>query len=158
MEYILETNNLEKKYKKFKAVNKINIHIPKGAIYGLIGKNGAGKTTLIRLICGLQHVTSGEYFIYGVSNKDKKIINVRKKLGAIIEQPSIYYDMTAKDNLIEQYKVIGLPVNKDIEELLKLVGLSDVGKKKVKNFSLRNETKTRNSNSISRTARVFNTR
>ena len=158
MEYILETNNLEKKYKKFKAVDNVNIHIPKGAIYGLIGKNGAGKTTLIRLICGLQHVTNGEYFIYGVSNKDKQLINVRKKLGAIIEQPSIYYDMTAKDNLIEQYKVIGLSVNKDIEELLKLVGLSDVGKKKVKNFSLRNETKTRNSNSTSRRARVFNIR
>ena len=68
MEYILETKNLEKKYKKFKAISNLNMHIPKGAIYGLIGKNGAGKTTLIRLICGLQKPTAGTYSIYGISN------------------------------------------------------------------------------------------
>jgi len=58
MEIILETNNLEKKYKDFRALNHANIHVEKGAIYGLIGKNGAGKTTLIRIICGLQEPTS----------------------------------------------------------------------------------------------------
>ena len=74
MEYILETNNLEKKYKNFKAISDLNIHVKKGAIYGLIGKNGAGKTTLIRLICGLQNPTSGTYSIFGVKNTDKKIL------------------------------------------------------------------------------------
>ena len=59
MEYILETNNLEKRYKKFTAIARLNMHIPKGAIYGLIGRNGAGKTTLIRVICGLQKPSSG---------------------------------------------------------------------------------------------------
>ena len=105
MEYILETKNLEKKYKKFKAISNLNMHIPKGAIYGLIGKNGAGKTTLIRLICGLQKPTAGTYSIYGISNENKKIIDARKRIGAIIETPSLCLDMTAEDNLKEQYPI-----------------------------------------------------
>lgn len=136
MEYILETNNLEKKYKKFSAISNLNMHVPKGAIYGLIGKNGAGKTTLIRLLCGLQKPTSGTYSIYGVSNKDRKITEMRKRIGAIIETPSICLDMTAEENLKEQYKVIGLPNYDNLKELLKLVRLNETGEKKAKNFSL----------------------
>lgn len=136
MEYVLETNNLEKKYKDFKALNHTNIHIEKGAIYGLIGKNGAGKTTLIRIICGLQEPTNGSYTIYGKKNNSSDIVNARKRMGAIIESPSIYKEMSARDNLIEQYKLVGMPSFDGIEELLKLVGLAGTGKKKVKNFSL----------------------
>ena len=136
MEYILETHNLEKRYKNFKALNNLNIHIKKGSIYGLIGKNGAGKTTLIRVICGLQKPTKGTYSIYGVLNTNNQINKVRKRMGAIIETPSIYLDMTAEDNLKEQYKIVGLPDFEGIDEILKLVGLLDTGKKKAKNFSL----------------------
>lgn len=136
MEIILETDNLVKKYKDFKALSHTSMHIEKGAIYGLIGKNGAGKTTLIRIICGLQRPTSGTYTIYGVKNTNKEIINVQKRMGAIIESPSIYGDMTARDNLIFQYKLIGMPNLDGIDELLHLVGLKNTGKKKVKNFSL----------------------
>lgn len=136
MEYILETHNLEKRYKNYIALNCLNIHIKKGAIYGLIGKNGAGKTTLIRLICGLQKPTKGTYSIYDISNENKRIVGVRKRIGAIIEKPSIYLDMTAEDNLKQQYKIIGLPSFDDSNEILKLVGLTDTGKKKAKNFSL----------------------
>mgnify|MGYP002539078333 CR=1 FL=1 len=136
MEYIIETHNLEKIYKKFKALNNLNMHIKKGSIYGLIGKNGAGKTTLIRLICGLQRPTNGTYSIYGISNQNKKIIETRKRIGAIIETPSIYLDMTAEDNLKEQYKIIGLPISDNLKEILELVGLNETGKKKAKNFSL----------------------
>lgn len=136
MGYILETKNLEKKYKKFKAISNLNMHIPKGAIYGLIGKNGAGKTTLIRIICGLQKPTAGTYSIYGISNEDKKIIDARKRIGAIIETPSLCLDMTAEDNLKEQYKVIGLPNYDDLSTLLKLVRLDETGKKTAKHFSL----------------------
>ncbi len=136
MEIILETNNLEKKYKGFRALNNTNIHIEKGAIYGLIGKNGAGKTTLIRIICGLQEPTNGSYIIYGKSNNSNDIISARKRMGAIIETPSIYGEMTARDNLIEQYKLVGMPSFGGIDDLLKLVGLEDTGKKKAKNFSL----------------------
>lgn len=136
MELVIETNNLLKKYKDFKAINNLNVHLEKGAIYGLIGKNGAGKTTLLRLICGLQEPTSGTYTLYGVKNTDKKIIDVRKRIGAIIETPSIYQNMTARDNLIEQFKLIGSPNFDGIDDLLELVGLAHTGKKKVKNFSL----------------------
>ncbi|MCI8459794.1 MAG: ATP-binding cassette domain-containing protein [Bacilli bacterium] len=136
MELVLETTNLEKKYKDFKALSNTNIHIGKGSIYGLIGKNGAGKTTLIRIICGLQKPTSGSYTIYGVDNNSRDISSVRKRMGAIIETPSIYGEMTARDNLIEQYKLVGMPSLDGIDELLKLVGLENTGKKKAKNFSL----------------------
>lgn len=136
MKYILETHNLEKRYKKFKALNNLNIHIEKGAIYGLIGKNGAGKTTLIRLICGLQKATSGTYSIYGKLNTSKDITNVRKRIGAIIETPSIYYNLTAAENLKIQYKIIGLPSYDGLKELLELVGLANTENKKIKNFSL----------------------
>ena len=136
MEYILETNQLEKIYHHFKAINNLNIHVPKGSIYGLIGKNGAGKTTLIRLICGLQKPTNGTYAIYNVLNTDKQILNVRKRMGAIVETPSIRLDATAEDNLKEQYKILGLPSLDNLSEILKLVGLNETGKKKARNFSL----------------------
>lgn len=136
MELVLETNNLDKKYKDFKALNHTNIHIEKGAIYGLIGKNGAGKTTLIRIICGLQVPTNGTYTIYGENNNSNNIASVRKRMGAIIETPSIYSEMTARDNLIEQYKLVGMPSLDGIDDLLKLVGLNNTGKKKAKHFSL----------------------
>ena len=106
MEYILETKHLEKKYKHFKAIQDLNIHVPKRSIYGLIGKNGAGKTTLIRLICGLQKPTNGSYKIYGVKNTEKEILDVRKRMGAIIETPSIRLEATAEDNLKEQYRMM----------------------------------------------------
>ena len=126
MEIVLETNNLEKKYKDFRALNNANIHIEKGAIYGLVGKNGAGKTTLIRIICGLQEPTNGSYIIYGKSNNSNDILSVRKRMGAIIETPSIYREMTARDNLIEQYQLVGMPSLDGVNDLLKLVGLEDL--------------------------------
>ena len=136
MEYILETQNLEKKYKKTTVLNNLNMHIQKGSIYGLIGKNGAGKTTLIRILCGLQKPTSGKYFIYGISNENRKITKTRQRIGAIIESSSLCLDMTAEENLIEQYKIIGNPKYNNINEILELVGLKNTNKKKVKDFSL----------------------
>jgi len=136
MKKILETINLAKRYKDFKVLNNVNMHIEEGAIYGLIGKNGAGKTTLIRIICGLQEPTRGNYTIYGEKNDNKDIINVRKRMGTIIEAPSIYGELSARDNLIEQFKLVGMPDYDGIDELLKLVGLEGVGKKKAKNYSL----------------------
>lgn len=136
MEYILEAKNIEKKYGHFKSLDNLNMHIPKGAIYGLIGKNGAGKTTLIRLLCGLQRPTSGEYTLYGTLNNSRKIAEERKRVGGIVETPSICLDMTAEDNLKEQYKIIGLPSYDNLQEILELVRLNNTGKKTAKHFSL----------------------
>lgn len=112
------------------------MHVPKGSIYGLVGRNGAGKTTLIRLISGIQEPTSGEYTLYGVKNTDKAIHKVRRHMGAVVETPSIYMDMTAEENLRIQYQVLGMPNYDGITELLQLVDLADCGKKKAKHFSL----------------------
>lgn len=136
MEYVLTTDALSKQYGHFAALDGLSMRVPKGAIYGFVGRNGAGKTTLIRLICGLQTPTSGEYSIYGVSNREKSIANARKRMGAVVETPSIYLDMTAEENLKEQYYVLGLTSFEGIPELLKLVGLENTGKKKARNFSL----------------------
>lgn len=136
MDYILTTNALCKQYKQFKALNGLTMHVPKGAIYGFVGRNGAGKTTLIRLICGLQEPTSGSYTLYGVESTEKEIVKSRRRMGAVVETPAIYLDMTAEENLKEQYRVLGLPSFEGISDLLKLVGLENTGKKKAKNFSL----------------------
>ncbi|HBA47726.1 MAG TPA: bacitracin ABC transporter ATP-binding protein [Lachnospiraceae bacterium] len=136
MEYVLQTNSLTKKYKEFKALNGLSMNVPKGAIYGFVGKNGAGKTTLIRLICGLQAPTSGEYTLYGRKNTDKDISKSRRRMGAVVEMPSIYLDMTAKENLKQQYCILGLPSYDGLTDILKLVGLEDTGKKLARNFSL----------------------
>lgn len=136
MEYVLKTNNLVKRYGGFTALSGLNMNVPKGAIYGFIGKNGAGKTTLIRLICGLQNPTAGTFTLYGTENSDRNIAKCRKRMGAVVETPSIYLNMTAEENLKQQYLVLGLPNYEGIKELLALVGLSDTGKKKAKNFSL----------------------
>jgi ABC-2 type transport system ATP-binding protein len=112
------------------------MNVPKGSIYGFVGKNGAGKTTLIRVICGLQEPTTGDYTLYERKNSDKHIVKSRRRMGAVVETPAIYQDMTAEENIKEQYRIIGLPSFDGIAELLKLVGLENTGKKKVKNFSL----------------------
>ena len=136
MEYVLEATALTKRYRGFSALNGLNMKIPKGAIYGFVGRNGAGKTTLIRLICGLQEPSGGEYALYGVKNTDAGIVRSRRRMGAVVEGPSIYLDMTARENIRQQYRVLGLPSDDGIQELLQLVGLGGTGKKKARNFSL----------------------
>ena len=136
MEYVLSTENLTKQYKDFKALDHLTMHVEKGAIYGFVGRNGAGKTTLIRLICGLQSPTSGEYSIYGKKYTSGDILQMRRRMGAVVENPSIYLDMTAEENIREQYANLGRPTYEGITELLELVGLSGTGRKKAKNFSL----------------------
>ena len=136
MEYVLQTDNLTKCYKNIPALDGLTMHIPKGAIYGFVGRNGAGKTTLIRLICGLQEPSSGSFSLFGIRNDSKDIVNSRRKIGAIVETPAIYMEMTAEENLRQQYRILGLSSYADISEILKLVGLENTGKKKVRQFSL----------------------
>ncbi len=134
--YVLQTKELCKNYKKFKALDHLTMNVPRGSIYGFVGKNGAGKTTLIRLICGMQFPSSGSFELYGVENTDKSISISRRRMGAVVETPSIYLDMTAVDNLKQQYRVLGMPSFDGIDDILQLVGLENTGKKKAKNFSL----------------------
>lgn len=136
MEYCLETQNLCKTYKSTKVLHNLNMKIPRGAIYGFVGKNGAGKTTLIRLICGLQNPTAGSYSLFGVKHTNAKIYKMRKRMGAVVETPAIYQDMTAEENLKEQFRMRGIPSYEEIPKILSLVGLSHTGKKKAGKFSL----------------------
>ena len=136
MDYALTTQGLTKTYAQTKALNGLTMHVPKGAIYGFVGKNGAGKTTLIRLVCGLQAPTAGDYTLYGVPHTAPEIYKARRRMGAVVETPSVYLDLTAADNLKLQYRLLGLPSEEGIPELLHLVGLGDTGKKKARHFSL----------------------
>ena len=136
MEYVIETKNLCKNYMKNKVLKDLNVHVPKGSIYGLVGKNGAGKSTFMRVVCGIQDATAGEYKLFGVSNSTSQINKARSRMGAVIENVSMYPNMSAKDNMKQQYRLLGIPSWDGIDELLELVGLGNTGKKKAKNFSL----------------------
>ncbi|MCI7758833.1 MAG: ABC transporter ATP-binding protein [[Eubacterium] saphenum] len=136
MEYVLKTENLTKKYRKFTALDGLTMSVPKGSIYGFVGRNGSGKTTLIRVICGLQEPNKGSYSLYGIDRKSGSITKSRRRMGAVVETPAIYTELSARDNLKQQYRVLGLPSFDGIDELLQLVGLSETGKKKAGNFSL----------------------
>ncbi len=138
-EYVLRTYGLCKKYKNQFAVNQANMNIEKGDIYGFVGENGSGKTTIIRLITGLIFPTSGNFELFGTPNNSKDIVNARKRVGAIVETPSIYRNMSAFDNLKMQCTVLGLPCDCElIRETLREVGLEELydNKKHVGDFSL----------------------
>lgn len=133
-EVILKTNNLSKKYKNFTALDSINIQINKGDIYGLIGRNGAGKTTLMKIITTLSDKTSGEFELFGI--KDNNLTETKRRIGALIENPAFFPNLSAYNNL--KYYAIqkGIIDLKKIDEVIKLVGLEDAKNKKFKNFSL----------------------
>ena len=136
MEFVLETNAVTKRYRSFTALNGLTMRIPKGSVYGFVGRNGAGKTTLIRIICGLQEPTDGSYTLYGVKNTESAVLRSRRRMGAVVESPAIYLGMTAKENIRQQYNVLGIPSDEGAEELLRLVGLDKTGSKTARNFSL----------------------
>ncbi|PWJ11912.1 ATP-binding cassette domain-containing protein [Ruminococcus flavefaciens] len=136
MDYVLRTNALTKHYKDFKALNGLTMNVPKGSIYGFVGRNGAGKTTLIRMVCGIQFPTDGSFELYGVKNSDPKISETRRRMGAVVETPSILPYLSARKNLEMQYDIMGMPDYNGIDELLDLVGLKNTGSKLSRDFSL----------------------
>lgn len=136
MECVLTTRGLSKTYGSCHALHNLSMEVPKGAIYGLVGRNGAGKTTLIRLICGLQAPTAGSYTLYGVEHTNPAIHTARQRMGAVVESPAIYQNLSAVNNLKMQVNVLGLPSQESIPHLLELVGLEHTGTKKVRHFSL----------------------
>ncbi len=133
-EYLLSTSGLTKQFGHHKAVNSVDLHVKKGAIYGFIGRNGEGKTTFLKMVSGLSQPTSGEIEMFGYKNEELK--HVRSRISCLIEAPGIYGNMSAYDNLAIKCKLFGIHDKQYIENILKIVGLSDTGKKKTKHFSL----------------------
>ena len=138
MEYIVRTYDLCKRYKSNNVLNGVNMNVAKGDIYGFVGENGSGKTTIIRLLCGLAFPTKGTYELFGKANTDTSILSARKKVGAIVESPSIYLNMSAYENLKLQCEILGINDDEKIKEALELVGLSYLynDKKRAGDFSL----------------------
>lgn len=134
-EYVLKTSNLTKQFKNQVALNKVNLSIKKGSIYGFIGQNGAGKSTFIRIVTGLASPTTGSIELFGHSNA-QEVIKSRKRIGTIIEGPALYPHMTAAENLEAHRLLKGIPGKECVKKTLAIVGLQDTGKKKAKNFSL----------------------
>jgi ABC-2 type transport system ATP-binding protein len=132
---ILRTSNLTKSYHGVNALHDVSIALKAGKIYGLIGQNGAGKSTLMRLITGLCFPTDGSMELFGHTG-ESALRAERKRLGSMIEYPSLVPDMTAKENLRVHRIMKGIPDKNIEDDLLKLVGLVGTNKKKAKNFSL----------------------
>lgn len=131
---IVSTNHLTKVYNTTKAVDQVSIHVRRGDIYGLIGLNGAGKTTLLKAIAGLIKPTDGEVNYFGDLPAENE--QARRRISCLIERPGIFPNFTAQENLKLRGLSLGLQGDSYIGELLDLVGLEDVGKKKTKAFSL----------------------
>ena len=131
----MEAKGITKKYRQTLALDNVALKLEKGKIYGFIGQNGAGKTTLIRLITGLAFPTGGELSLWGKTG-EKELQEQRKRIGSLIEGPALYTNMTAYQNMEVQRIQRGIPDKSIIDKTLKIVGLADTGKKKVRNFSL----------------------
>lgn len=131
MEYIVETNDLTKQFAGKTAVNKVNMHIKKGDIYGFIGKNGAGKTTTMKLLLGMLYPTGGEIKLFG----DSDLNRARKRIGSLIEAPGIYNKCTAYENM-KRFSIINGGTDEEIKDILRIVGLDNTGNRKAGNFSL----------------------
>ena len=127
--YYLQTTMLSKKYGQNYAVNKVNLHVKQGDIYGLIGPNGAGKTTLMKMIAGFARPTEGEIRLFSEEDRQRRI-------GSLIENPGLYGNMSAYENMKLKAIAMGVYNKENIMEILDFVGLSDVSKKKAGKFSL----------------------
>ena len=127
---ILETKNLSKKYGQQMAVENISLQIKRNTIYGLLGPNGAGKSTILKMIIGLMRPTSGQIYFKGQLWKAECL----SEIGALIETPALYGNLTAEENLLVHTKLLGLPKSR-IKEVLEAVDLVDTGKK-TSQFSL----------------------
>jgi len=134
-ENVIEVRNVNKRYGHLQALKDINLSVPKGQIYGLVGKNGAGKTTLMRVLTNQTFAGSGEVSLFG-SHTERENNKMRRRVGTIIEIPSFYAFMSARENLEYYRKQRGIAGHDCVEEALATVELLDAGNKKFKNFSL----------------------
>ena len=128
---VIEVKGLVKTYGKKTVLNGLNMTIRRGDIYGFIGNNGSGKTTAMKIILGLLEADSGDITLFG----SKDLLSGRKRIGSLIEAPGLYKGCTAKENM-KRFAMLFGGEEKEIDDLLSFVGLGDVGKKKVRAFSL----------------------
>ncbi len=129
--YILQTKDLCKDFKKQPAVNNISMSIMENSIYGLLGPNGAGKSTTLKMITGMLQPTSGQIVFEGRLWSRKDLSDI----GALIEAPPLYENLTARENLKVRTLLLGLPEDR-IDEVLKIVDLTSTGKKCAGQFSM----------------------
>ena len=135
MNYAIQTEQLGKKYDTNWAAENIAIHVPKGKIYGLLGRNGAGKTTIMKMLLGLTQPTSGEIYLWGTSfhGNERKLL---PRIGSLIESPGFYPNLTATENLRIFAALRGIPNRHAIKDALELVGLPYQDKKPFSQYSL----------------------
>lgn len=135
MTYIIQTNQLTKSYKESHVVSNVNMKVKKGEIYGFLGPNGAGKTTVMKMLTGLVKPTGGSIEIFGEKLTETSY-DLFARMGSIIEYPVFYDKLTAKENLALHGEYMGYYDKQAIDEALKLVGLTSISQKSVKEFSL----------------------
>lgn len=134
MDYMITTEKLTKKYKKFTSVSNVSLHIRKGSIYGFLGPNGAGKSTTMKMLLGLNAPTSGNFRIDGKGFPQDRIA-ILKEVGSFIESPSFYANLTGRENLDIIRRILDLPESA-VEDALELVGLTEFGDRLAKKYSL----------------------
>lgn len=133
--YAAEAKRVTKRYGNFTALDKVDITVAKGAIYGLVGDNGAGKTTFLKLLSGHIYVDEGELKLFGC-HRLKDMEEQRKRTGVVIEAPGFYPQISVEKNL-EYYRILkGVPGRRAVDEVLELVGLADKRKKRCRDLSL----------------------
>ncbi len=130
-EFILQTRNLRKDFGRQRAVNDISLSIQANSVYGLLGPNGAGKSTTLKMITGMLYATAGEILFEGHPWSRRDLADI----GALIESPPLYENLTARENLKVRTLLLGLPETR-IDEVLETVGLTDTGKKRAGQFSM----------------------
>lgn len=133
--YVVNASNLYKSYGSVMALKDVTLRLEKGKIYGFIGVNGAGKTTAIRMLAGLDFPDSGRVQLFGQEITEENC-QVRKRVGFLVENPIFFDSLDARNNLIMQEKLYGVEGQVDLQELLERVGLKNVGKKPLKDFSM----------------------
>lgn len=131
MELMLQTTDLCKSFKKQKVVNHVSLNIEKGKVYGLLGPNGAGKSTTLKMLTGILKPTAGEIYFDGKPWNRKCL----SRIGALIENPPVYGNLSARENLKVRSLLLGVD-EKRIGEVLQMVSLTDTGKKRAGQFSL----------------------
>ena len=131
---VIQTRGLSKRYKDKWAVDHLDLQVEQGDIYGFIGQNGAGKSTTLKLLCGLARPTQGEALIFGKPVRDPV---ARRRVGALIEQPGLYPDLSGRENLCLYAALLGLDSpERQVADTLETVGLSPKEKKPVKHYSM----------------------